>query len=315
LKQNAPVSGGKEGALPPARAERDPDHERYRALLARDFPDLTAASFRFLGAGTDHIAFEIGGATIIRFARVGDGSALAREARLLRHVADHSPLPIPRPTHLHREHGYIGYQKLPGTPLLDAVGGFDLRQWPGFAATLGRFLSEINTLPFAPIRADLDEDSEPLDGWRAEARETFARVRPQIPARYAGSIAAFLATPPPPAPVALVLAHNDLGIEHILVDHTTRQITGIIDWGDAALADPARDLGKFYRDLGAATLDAVLRHYTASDDTAALRARAIFYGRCGMLEDLEYGLETGSVAYVAKSLAALPWLFPEGVKP
>jgi aminoglycoside phosphotransferase (APT) family kinase protein len=36
--------------------------------------------------------------------------------------------------------------------------------------------------------------------------------------------------------------HNDLGIEHVLVDPTTLKITAIIDWTDAAVADPAYDL-------------------------------------------------------------------------
>ena len=37
------------------------------------------------------------------------------------------------------------------------------------------------------------------------------------------------------------LIHNDLGTEHILLDQTSGKITGIIDWGDVALGDPAFD--------------------------------------------------------------------------
>ena len=44
--------------------------------------------------------------------------------------------------------------------------------------------------------------------------------------------------------------------------------------------------------------------------TAALCERAAFYARCGLLEDLAYGSQTGLSAYTGKSLAALPWLFP-----
>jgi aminoglycoside phosphotransferase (APT) family kinase protein len=38
----------------------------------------------------------------------------------------------------------------------------------------------------------------------------------------------------------------------------TRASTGIIDWSDAALADPAYDFGLLCRDLGAAALDLAL---------------------------------------------------------
>ena len=43
--------------------------------------------------------------------------------------------------------------------------------------------------------------------------------------------------------------------------------------------------------------------------TADLGERAAFYARCGLLEDLAYGSQTGLNAYTDKSLAALQWLF------
>jgi len=51
-----------------------------------------------------------------------------------------------------------------------------------------------------------------------------------------------------------VFSHNDLGIEHVLGTPATAAVTGVIDWGDAALIDPACDFGLLYRDLGAAAL-------------------------------------------------------------
>ena len=51
-------------------------------------------------------------------------------------------------------------------------------------------------------------------------------------------------------PDDLPLAHNDLGAEHVLVDPATLAVTGIIDWSDAARADPAAEVGRLLRDLG-----------------------------------------------------------------
>ena len=104
-------------------------------------------------------------------------------------------------------------------------------------------------------------------------------------------------------------AHNDLGIEHVLVATATGEITGVIDWSDAALTDAAYDFGLLHRDLGPAALATALTAYRAGD-TAALRERAAFYARCSLLEDLAFGSRTGLSAYTGKSLAALPWLFP-----
>src|SRR5262249_31331165 len=102
---------------------------------------------------------------------------------------------------------------------------------------------------------------------------------------------------------------NDLGIEHVLISPATQTITGVIDWSDAAFADPARDFALLYRDLGPAALTAALTSYQAHD-TAALHDRVTFYARCSLLEDLAYGIQTGLKAYLDKSITALEWLFP-----
>jgi aminoglycoside phosphotransferase (APT) family kinase protein len=89
----------------------------------------------------------------------------------------------------------------------------------------------------------------------------------------------------------------------------TRASTGIIDWSDAALADPAYDFGLLCRDLGAAALDLALNAYQA-DDTTALRRRPVFYARCTLVEDLAYGIQSGLRACTDKRPAALEWPFP-----
>jgi hypothetical protein len=88
-------------------------------------------------------------------------------------------------------------------------------------------------------------------------------------------------------------------------------VTGVINWSDAAIVDPAIDFGLQYRDLGPAALQAAMGSYRpGASDLATLGERARFYARCSVFEDLAYGLQTGRDTYVDKSLAALAWLFP-----
>lgn len=42
------------------------------------------------------------------------------------------------------------------------------------------------------------------------------------------------------------LVHNDLWAEHILVDPRSGSVSGIIDWGDAVISDPAVDFASVY---------------------------------------------------------------------
>jgi aminoglycoside phosphotransferase (APT) family kinase protein len=122
--------------------------------------------------------------------------------------------------------------------------------------------------------------------------------------------ALLLAAPQPDPAQAAVFSHHDLGIEHVLVDPATGTVTGVIDWADAAIVDPAFDFGLVLRDLGPDALDAALTRYPSGAGVAGLRERALFYARCSVLEDLEHGVEMGRDASVVKCVDSLGWLFP-----
>ena len=101
-------------------------------------------------------------------------------------------------------------------------------------------------------------------------------------------------------------AHADLGAEHIL--EAGGAISGIIDWSDAAVTDPALDLALIYRDFGPAFLDEVLITYGRDGDD--LRERVTFFARCAALKDLAYGRATDRRAHRRAAEHAISWLFP-----
>ncbi len=85
----------------------------------------------------------------------------------------------------------------------------------------------------------------------------------------------------------MTFCHNDLEAEHALVDVGANTFTGVIDWTDAAIADPAYDLALIYRDLGPEVFDLTLAHNDGGRFDAD-RERAVFYARCSLLEDVAY---------------------------
>lgn len=130
-----------------------------------------------------------------------------------------------------------------------------------------------------------------------------------MPAKARRLIEDFLGRTPPAEPRALAFCHNDLGAEHVLVDAKAGTITGIIDWTDAALTDPARDLGLVYRDLGPEACRLALAHYECHFDEFD-RERAVFYARCKLIEDLAHGLGSpGAERYAAAALSHLDRTF------
>ncbi|SDJ16035.1 Predicted kinase, aminoglycoside phosphotransferase (APT) family [Actinokineospora alba] len=237
-----------------------------------------------LGEGQDNVAYEVDGELIVRFAK--GGTDVLREAKLLETVARFSPFAVPTPVFVEPE--CMAYRKLPGIPLVDVTPP------PGIAKVLNAYVDTVQAIPVDAVAGLVDTDDDPVSQWLAEAHESYAAV--EVPREYRRSIERFLDAEPPTRTEPSVFSHNDLGIEHVLVDPATGDVTGIIDWTDAALCDPAYDHGLIYRDLGV-LID------------GPLAARAAFYARCTVLEDLAYGITSGIQRYADEARRSLRHLF------
>lgn len=289
------------------------------SALISEMPDLEVESVIRLGEGMVNVAFEVNGRLIVRFSKEPNPAKRAalvnHEARLLETVAGISTLPVPEPEFTVPHQGCLAYFKLPGTPLLDIPHQQRSVYAPSIGSALGELLAALHSVPVGRMADLVDTDVQPLDGWRADAAGLVEGLGEGIPEAHRPAIALFLAAPPPAEPSSLVFSHNDLGIEHVLVDPADGSVSGIIDWGDAAITDPAYDFGLLYRDLGPAALEAALESYRQDADLARIRGRAEFYGRCSVFEDLAYGIEIDDRRYVDKALAAFTWLFDAGDTP
>ena len=56
------------------------------------------------------------------------------------------------------------------------------------------------------------------------------------------------------------MVHGDLHPGHLLVDPNYR-VTGLIDWTEAEVADPAKDFASYYSIFGASALSTLLDRY------------------------------------------------------
>ncbi|WP_283138341.1 phosphotransferase family protein [Rhizohabitans arisaemae] len=286
-----------------------------RDVVAKHLPGYRIDSLVLLGEGEDNIAFQVNDELIVRFSKESDPAGRAArvndEARLLAAVADLSPLPVPEPSFMVADQGCLAYFMLPGLPLIDVALPQRSTHGNSIALTLGEFLSALHAVPVSRMADLVETDDQPPALWLEEAAQTYTTVAGTVPTVHRPAVEEFLGTPPPADRHDLVFSHNDLGIEHVLIDPVAWTVTGVIDWSDAAIVDPAYDFGLLYRDLGPAALALALRSYrTDVHDVGAIRARAAFYARCGVLEDMAYGLQTGHEKYLDKSLAALTWLYP-----
>ena len=252
-----------------------------------------------LGDGGDHWAYQVDGPFIARVRKHQDdrtAAAIEREAALLGILRRIAPIPVPEVVAMEPQAGVIVLRRLPGRSLHERTVPDPMV----FAAPLAAFVASIHALPAASVEHLLDRDDYPLSACLTEAVAQMKRVAAHLTSAQRSRVEAFLSSPSPPESARRTVCHNDLGAEHVLASEDGSVLTGIIDWSDAAIADPARDLGLLLRDFGIGVAEAVLR--SMHDDGTTL-TRAVFHARCALLEDLAYGIQASRPEYCAHALA------------
>jgi aminoglycoside phosphotransferase (APT) family kinase protein len=281
--------------------------EEIRTLVSRHLPGRRLGAVTKLGEGWDNVAWQTGDGLVIRLGKEPDlaerAGDIRREAAVLDLAAEVSTLRVPKVLFADPDAGVLVYEKVEGEPVrlgLVADAG-------ALAATMGAFVSRLHRVPLARVEGLVRRDAEPMSAWLAEAARNHAQIAALLPGTARARVERFLGRRPPAEPRTVVFCHNDLGTEHILAD-AAGAVTGVIDWSDAALADPAHDLALLYRDLGPEVFDLTVASYEGHWDGPS-RARALFYARCALLDDIAYAVRTGAGADVRRALAKLAWTF------
>lgn len=213
---------------------------------------------------------------------------LLAEATLLPWLAPQLPLPVPVPE---RTEDGVRHLLLPGTPLSE--GG------TAMGRELGVFLKALHAVDPAEAVAHgaldavtgaaekavfLDECRDQIvpllpPGIRTRANELLDRV----------------------AAVRTALVHCDFGPDHILV--ADGRITGIIDWTDAVIGDPALDLAWVLDGAPPAVAEGVAQIYQPGLE---LRERSLDWYRLGPWSGVHRGLVLDIRADVERGLSEIP---------
>lgn len=261
--------------------------------------------------GLDHDVSEGPGDTVLRRRRPGaEGLDATAEAALLTLVRPLSPIPVFRVLDVWPAADTLMLEHIPGQPLLPHLGAVRPQQALRLGRELGDLVATLACIPRAHV-----EHLVPVDVARpaeliAEATDAWDGIRDAVPPSCRGRVEAFLGAVPDLPACEPVVCHQDLGAEHIFVDGPLMRITGVIDWSDAALGDPALDLGLVLRDLGpAAAARAVGQLEARGIDMTGVTARALFHARLRALEDLSHGLTTDQDLYRVNALRAIERLF------
>ncbi|MFN2528724.1 MAG: phosphotransferase [Candidatus Baltobacteraceae bacterium] len=235
--------------LPQWHPETKVTADLARSLIHDQLPELRPLEVEPLGAGWDNAAFVVNGRYVFRFPQRAIAAPLVKlEADILPLIAADLPLPIPVPTFRGGPAGdypwmFAGYEAVRGVTACSVSLSDDQRA--ALAAPLATFLRHLHAIDTAKaMRSGLQVD---VLG-RMEHAKRFPATEQRFTELYAAGLtddgATFLNTMADISPNTgegrQVLVHGDLYARHVLVNDAT--VSGVIDWGDMHLGNPAIDL-------------------------------------------------------------------------
>lgn len=282
-------------------------------IIQNQFPKLKAETISLFSAGWDNFTYLINNCYVFRFPRRPDAiPLLEHELYILPKIVSLLPYAIPVPEWIGQPTDkypwlFVGYRLLKGNTMCQITLSDDQRT--SFAKPLAQFLSSLHTLeikkeykeniPYGTERkldivARVPKFKEQLE--EIKALGLFKDIHPLNTLIDSASAVR--------QPRTTSLVHGDLYIRHLLVEERNT-LTGIIDWGDVHIGDPAVDIAIAHSFLPPQAHEIFKQAYgTIDEDTWRLaRLRALIHNAVLVL----YGHKSGP-SIAQEGLRALKYI-------
>ncbi|WP_008308743.1 macrolide 2'-phosphotransferase [Leptolyngbya sp. PCC 6406] len=279
--------------------------EAILALASRHGLALALDSLQINESGLDFqvaiVRSNDGASWLLRIPRRPDVLASAqREQTVLTLAQPHLPVPVPD-WQIHTDE-MIAYPLLPGQPAGTIDPELQAYRWEidaqnlptAYLQSLGHALAALHGIQH-PIVAEAGLETPAIAAIRAAWSERMVRVKaaysvnPQLWNRWQRWLDNEALWPENTA-----LIHGDLHPGHILIDGQG-QVTGLIDWTEARVTDPASDFAAHYRIFGRNSLETLLHHYGQSGGTLwpAMADHIVEYNSVFGVEVAEFAERSG----------------------
>ncbi len=290
------------------------DISQFRQAIHLAFPQLEIQSIQRINTGWDAWIFEVDsleGELIFRLPQrpeIAEGHL--KEIKLLPYLSDALLVHVPvykyiYPPGRYFEYGLVGYRKIPGAALDQEMASL-----PPIVQQIGRFLSDLHAFPLE-LAQSLGIPGTGGESWRQVYLEFYAWIRNnlfplldktgrsytcELWENYLDKHTNFEFQP--------ALIHGDLAGEHLLCDSSLAAITGVIDWEDATVGDPALDFVGLWFVGSAPFVERILANYSKLVDNGFWN-RIHFYADIVPFHEIRFGLSAGEPEHLQHGLSMI----------
>jgi aminoglycoside 2''-phosphotransferase len=290
--------------------------EAHIDIIKQSFPQIKVNTVVPATSGRDNYVLEINGDLIFRFPRRPDVEAqLLREIYFLPELETALSTPIPHFEYAwfgdeNYSHPFVGYPKLLGLPIDDET--ITLQQRTDLISPLTIFINDLSSFP-VELASQRGLRGGTTIWWRELYCKRYQQIQefvfPLLEASTRVKAVQFwedFLTNDTYFTFRPTLLHGDLWCHHILCDPISSTLTGVFDWGDILIGDPARDFIGFFARYGRDYTRDIIENSIAESDTTFWQ-RLEFYHRYfyhSFSEPL-VALHTGNPELLSHSLEVL----------
>lgn len=271
---------------------------KYIEFIKEKNPGLSIEKYNFNTEGQNNDVIIINDEYVFKFPKYSNGiEKLKRETDILNVVNKYITINIPKPRYCNFEPSevgkvYCGYKMIKGVSFRKEV--FQNVQEKGdIAKQLATFLKQLHSIPFEQVRGIGINDIDNLSYWanmfERIQKKLFPFMKKESQRLISESFNSFLNQN---FSINKTLIHGDFGPSNIIFDSDTQRISGIIDFNEVSLGDPASDIASLIGPFGYGD-DFIKSFESIYSNVEELLQRAKFYASTFALQEALFGIEFG----------------------
>lgn len=272
----------------------------YEQRIRNIFPELSISKLSLNDKGLNNDVIEINDELIFRFPKHERAvEKLSQESKVLNLIKDYITLDIPKIFYRDRE--VIGYFMICGIPLSkDLLKELERGTIGLVGKQIATFLKELHTIPKQKILDSGIPHSE-IPSKYEDWFNLYQRLQVELLPRFSSStqlrvkkhFESFLEDKSN-FDYELKLIHGYLAGEHILFNKKKKHVSGIIDFGNAGLGDPAMDIAVLLYNFGEDFFSNIYQNYP---EINSYLNRAKFYIELFELPEVFSGIRSQTITW------------------